>query len=88
MLLARSQRKLYFVGADRRPAAGHRVRRFAVHDGLRLVKAVVQADKRLAIRIEAVDAAIDGIKGIMISALAVFGFMINDRIFYFHFSRA
>ena len=57
LLFAGRELDLQAVRRDRRPAAGHRVLRLARRDGVRLVEAVVQAEKRLAIGVEAGDRA-------------------------------
>ena len=78
LLLARLQRDVEGVGGDRTPTVGDGVARLAGEDDLGLVKAVVEADERLAVRVEPGDVRIDAVERVVVAALLVLGLVVDD----------
>ncbi|MNE05415.1 hypothetical protein D3C80_979760 [compost metagenome] len=88
LLFARSKSQLHFVRADRRPAACNGVGSLTSGNNLRLMKTVVQTYEGFAICIESVNFTVNGVEGIVVSAFAIFCFVINNGILYFNLTCA
>ncbi len=87
-LLAGRECDVDLVRGDRGPAACHRVCTFAGQNSLRLVRAVVSADKVVADRVKAVNVRVYRIDCIVVSALAVLCLVVDGRADHFHFAGA
>ena len=74
------------VGTDRIPSACDRICRFSVFYGFRIGNTSVSTEEIVAACVEAINVCVDRINGVMITAFAVFCFMIDRRIDYFYFS--
>ena len=70
----------------RAPAVRYRLARCPGQHLLRGIEAVIQPDKTFPIRIEAVKRPVGAIEGIMVSALAILGLMVDSIRFHFHLS--
>ena len=83
---ARSQCDIDLVGTDRIPSACDRICRFSVFYGFRIGNTSVSTEEIVAACVEAINVCVDRINGVMITAFAVFCFMIDRRTDYFYFS--
>ena len=83
-MLARSQRDVYLMGSDRAPAMSHGVAAVTFSHGVGHTLLRIETDEGLTVRVEAVDRTVDMIEGIMVSALTVFGLVIDRRAFNLH----
>ena len=76
---SRGKRETDLVCGDRRPAACDGIAAAAVLDSLRIGALAVSADKGVPACVEAVDRSVDTEVRVVISALAVFGLVIDRR---------
>ena len=67
------------VGTDRIPSACDRICRFSVFYGFRIGNTSVSTEEIVAACVEAINVCVDRINGVMITAFAVFCFMIDRR---------
>ena len=75
------------MAADGRPAAGHGVAACALKDGVRMVKAVERTQEAVAVGVKALDGRVDGVDGVVVAALAVFGLVVDGAALDLHFAR-
>ena len=69
------------MGGYRAPSVGVAVAGTAFYHGIRSVKTIVKANKRLTIGVETVDGNIDTVVGVVVASLTVFGLVVDDRTF-------
>ena len=84
LLLTSFQVHLQLMGGHGLPAGGDGVAHLAGHDALRVFKAVVQPQEGFHVGVEAVHGGVDGIEGVVIAALAVLGFVVDDAALHLH----
>ena len=82
LALASGKGDLLVVGSDGGPAVGEGVVSLAVQDCLRIVEAVVQSDKGIAVGVVAVDGIIYGVECEVVAAVAVFGLVVDGGANY------
>ncbi|MNC29163.1 hypothetical protein D3C75_774040 [compost metagenome] len=88
LLFARFERNIQSMGADWRPAGGYRVLCLSGSDHLRVVQSVEHAEEGFTVSVEAGQRFIYRIESVVVSALTVFGFVIDNRILDFNLTNA
>ena len=84
LLFTGFQVHLQLMGGHGLPAGGNGVAHLASHDALRVFKAVIQPQEGFHIGVKAAQGSIHGVEGVVVAALAVLRFVVDDAALHLH----